>query len=34
MYVLDALKIDVPVKVVYVRNGERSEVELTPRARR
>jgi len=34
MYVLDALKIDVPVKVVYLRDGERSEVELTPRARR
>ena len=34
MYVLEALKIDVPVKVVYLREGERLETELTPRARR
>ena len=34
MYVLDSLKIDVPVPVVYMRDGERVEVELTPRARR
>jgi C-terminal processing protease CtpA/Prc len=34
MYVLESLKIDVPVKVVYMRDGERNEVELTPRARR
>jgi len=34
MYVLDALKVDVAVKVVYVRDGERVEVDLTPRARR
>jgi hypothetical protein len=33
MYVLDSLKIDVPVKVVYTRDGERIEGELTPRAR-
>ena len=33
MFVLDALKIDVPVKVVYTRDGERVEVELTPRGR-
>jgi hypothetical protein len=34
MYVLEALKIDVPVTVVYVRDGDRVEAELTPRARR
>ena len=33
MAVLDAIKVDVPVKVVYVRDGERVEIELTPRAR-
>jgi hypothetical protein len=32
--VLEALKIDVPVTVVYVRDGDRVEAELTPRARR
>lgn len=34
MYALDALKIDEPVKVVFVRDGERHEATLTPRARR
>ncbi len=34
MYVLEALKVDVPVKVAYTRDGERIEGELTPRARR
>jgi len=34
MYVLDSLKIDVPVTVVYMREGERVAVELTPRARK
>ena len=33
MAVLDAIKVDVPVKVVYMRDGERVEIELTPRAR-
>ena len=33
MAVLDAIKVDVPVKVVYIRDGERVETELTPRAR-
>jgi hypothetical protein len=32
-YALDALKISVPAKVVYVRNGERRETMLTPAAR-
>ena len=30
---LDAIKVDVPVKVVYTRDGERIETELIPRAR-
>lgn len=34
MYVLDALKIDEPVFIAYVRDGERITGELTPRARR
>ncbi len=34
MYVLESLKIDVTVKLVYTRDGERIEGELTPRARR
>ncbi len=33
MAALDAIKVDVPVKVVYLRAGERVEIELTPRAR-
>jgi len=33
-YALDAVKIDVPVKVVYMRDGERHETTLTPRARK
>lgn len=33
-YALDAVKVDVPVKVVYMRKGERRETTLTPRARR
>ncbi|MFN8058330.1 MAG: M20/M25/M40 family metallo-hydrolase [Vicinamibacterales bacterium] len=33
-YMLDALKVDVPVTVVFVRGGERKEVTLTPRARK
>lgn len=33
-YALDAVKIDVPVTVVYLRDGERRETTLTPRARR
>jgi Zn-dependent M28 family amino/carboxypeptidase len=32
-YALDAVKIDVPVKVVVERDGERVEVTITPRAR-
>jgi Zn-dependent M28 family amino/carboxypeptidase len=32
-YALDALKPGVPVKVVYMRGGERKEVTLTPLAR-
>lgn len=33
-YALDAVKIDVPIEVVYVRDGERHTTTLTPRARR
>ncbi len=33
-YALDALKIGVPVKVIYLRNGERRETVLTPEARK
>lgn len=33
-YALDAVKVGVPVKVVYLRDGERHETTLTPRARR
>ncbi len=32
-YALETVKIDEPVKVVYLRNGERHEAVLTPRAR-
>ena len=33
-YALDTLKIGTPVKVVYLRSGERKETTLTPAARR
>ncbi len=33
-YVLDAVKIDEPIEVVYLRDGERRTTTLTPRARR
>ena len=33
-YALELLKIDVPVKVVYMRAGMRREVQLTPAARK
>jgi hypothetical protein len=33
-YALDVMKPDEPVKVVYLRNGEKKETSLTPRARR
>jgi S1-C subfamily serine protease len=33
-YALDLLKIGQPVKVVYMRGGERRETTLTPAARR
>ena len=33
-YALETLKINVPVKVVYTRNGERKETTLTPAARK
>jgi len=33
-YALELLKIDVPVKVVYMRGGMRLETQLTPAARR
>ncbi|MCY3969942.1 MAG: M20/M25/M40 family metallo-hydrolase [Acidobacteria bacterium] len=33
-YALDAVKIDEPIEVVYVREGERHTTTLTPRARR
>lgn len=32
-YALDAVKIDIPVVVIVVRDGERLELELTPTAR-
>ncbi|MEM8962456.1 MAG: M20/M25/M40 family metallo-hydrolase [Acidobacteriota bacterium] len=32
-YALDAVKIDVPVQVIFLRDGERIEITLTPRAR-
>jgi hypothetical protein len=32
-YALDAVKIDVPIQVVYLRDGERMETTITPRAR-
>lgn len=33
-YALELLKVDEPVKVIYLRNGERRETTLTPAARR
>ena len=33
-YALDAVKIDEPIEVVYLRDGERHTTTLTPRARR
>jgi len=33
-YALDAVKVDEPLIVVYLRNGERRETTLTPRARK
>jgi hypothetical protein len=33
-YALDVVKVGEPVVVVYLRNGERREAKLTPRARR
>ena len=33
-YALDVLKPDIAVKVIYLRNGEKKETMLTPRARR
>lgn len=33
-YALDTVKAGVPITVVYLRNGERRETTLTPRARR
>lgn len=33
-YALDTVKVDVPITVVYLRDGERREATLTPRARR
>ena len=33
-YALDAVKIDEPVKVVYLRDGERHETTIVPRARK
>jgi hypothetical protein len=33
-YALELLKVDTPVKVVYMRNGQRRETTLTPAARR
>ncbi len=32
-YALDAVKVDVPIEVVYMRDGERRTTTLTPRAR-
>ncbi len=33
-YALDVMKVDQPAKVVYLRNGDKRETTLTPRARR
>ena len=33
-YALDLLKVDTPVKVVFMRNGKRVETTLTPAVRR
>jgi hypothetical protein len=33
-YALDVLKVDQPAKVIYLRDGERRDTMLTPRARR
>ena len=33
-YALEAVKIDVPVKVVFLRDGEQREVTITPTARK
>jgi hypothetical protein len=33
-YALDAMKVDQPIKVVYVRNGQQRETTLTPTARK
>jgi S1-C subfamily serine protease len=33
-FALELLKPDVPVKVVFTRNGERREVQLVPAGRR
>lgn len=33
-YALDAVKVDEPIEVVYMRDGERHTTTLTPRARR
>jgi hypothetical protein len=33
-YALELLKVNVPVKIVYLRNGDRRETTLTPAARR
>jgi S1-C subfamily serine protease len=33
-YALELLKIDVPVKVVYMRGAEKRETTLTPAARK
>ena len=33
-YALELLRVNQPVKVVYMRNGERRETMLTPSARR
>jgi len=33
-YALDAVKVDEPLTVIYIRDGERRETTLTPRARR
>jgi hypothetical protein len=33
-YALELLRVNQPIKVVYIRNGERRETELTPVARR
>jgi S1-C subfamily serine protease len=33
-YALEALKVNQPVKVVYLRGGERRETTLTPAARK